>query len=178
LCLWFAELPSMEEFAIGCRTLCLQSIREKVSGRLLFAPSARNLWAIAKDLTNSDSEMWRFESGRPSQPAGLQRLTYEGRPKTARYREFAVMSWSPINGRDSTRRGLTLNLRLIYIIASPACHSALRGGSGVVKVNVRSETRNYRLRTLGCFFRIVSDLRNQPRLSAAQRRIDFETERR
>ncbi len=53
--------------AIGCRTLCLQSIREMVSGRLLFAPSARNLWAISKDLTNSDSEMRRFESRRLSQ---------------------------------------------------------------------------------------------------------------
>jgi hypothetical protein len=67
-CCWFAAQPSMEELAIGCRTPCLHPIREKVSGRLLFAQSARNLWAISKDLTNSDSEMQRFESRRPASP--------------------------------------------------------------------------------------------------------------
>jgi hypothetical protein len=34
--------PSMEELAIGGRTPCLHPIREKVSGRLLFAQSPRN----------------------------------------------------------------------------------------------------------------------------------------
>ena len=56
------------------------TVREKVSGLLLFAQSARNLWAFSKDLTNSNSEM-RFESRRPSQPVRLQRVTYEGRFK-------------------------------------------------------------------------------------------------
>ena len=35
--MWFAEQPSIEEVAIGCRTPRLHPIREKVSGRLLFA---------------------------------------------------------------------------------------------------------------------------------------------
>jgi hypothetical protein len=86
----------MEELAIGCRTPCLHPIREKVSGRLLFAQLARNLWAISKDLTNSDSEMRRFESRRPSQPVRLQRVTYERSLKNrAVPRGFADMSGSP-----------------------------------------------------------------------------------
>src|ERR1700716_3176185 len=40
--------------------------------------------------------MQRFESTRPSQPVGLQRVTYEGRLKNrAVPRGFADMSWSP-----------------------------------------------------------------------------------
>jgi hypothetical protein len=53
-----------------------------------------------------------------------------------------------MNGQDSIRRGLNLNLRLIYIIASPVCPSAIRGGFACVKRNVRTETKNYQLRTL------------------------------
>ncbi len=39
-----------------------------------------------------DSEMQWFESSRPSQPVRLKRVKYEGRSKTARYRE--VSQWS------------------------------------------------------------------------------------
>ena len=40
-------------------------------------------------ISGSDSEMQRFESFRPSQPVRLQHVTYEGRSKTARYREVS-----------------------------------------------------------------------------------------
>jgi hypothetical protein len=38
--------------------------------------------------SRSDFEMQRFESRRPNRPARLQRVTNEGRSKTARYRRF------------------------------------------------------------------------------------------
>ena len=40
-------------------------------------------------LANSDSNMQRFESRRPNRPVSLQRVTYEGRSKTARHREVS-----------------------------------------------------------------------------------------
>src|SRR5258705_935917 len=69
----------MEKLAIGCRTPCLHPIREKVSERL--AQSGRNLWAISNDLTNSDSEMQKFESCRPNQPVRSPSPHIEGRSK-------------------------------------------------------------------------------------------------
>ena len=40
-------------------------------------------------MANSDSEMQRFESTRPNQPVRLKRVKYEGRSKTAPYREVS-----------------------------------------------------------------------------------------
>ncbi len=39
--------------------------------------------------SRSDFEMQRFESRRPNQPVRLKRVDYEGRSKTARYREVS-----------------------------------------------------------------------------------------
>ncbi len=39
--------------------------------------------------TRTNFEMQRFESRRPNQPVHLKRVKYEGRSKTARYREVS-----------------------------------------------------------------------------------------
>jgi hypothetical protein len=50
-----------------------------------------------------------------------------------------------ISGQDSTIRGLNLNLRLIYIVASPIWHSASRGGFAHGRMNVATKHG-----TIGC----------------------------
>ena len=45
--------------------------------------------------SESDFEMQRFESSRPSQLVRLKRVKYEGRSKTARHREVSRRPFGP-----------------------------------------------------------------------------------
>jgi hypothetical protein len=86
---FFAQIPHIEPLHFGIRSdgighrlrLSLAKRRHDTFTR---DAHVRLLQPRAESLSEFDSEMQWFESRRPSQPVRLQRVTYEGRSKTAR----------------------------------------------------------------------------------------------
>jgi hypothetical protein len=91
---WLAGAAGFESLHLRIEfAKTLSSGRERsimrISSKVVVSPPCQRKSQAMTNTSGSDSEMQRFESCRPSHPVRLQRVTYEGRSKTARYREVS-----------------------------------------------------------------------------------------
>jgi hypothetical protein len=67
-CCWFAATAEHRRVRYRMPHSTFAPREKSLRATTLRSQSARNVWAISKDLTNFDSEMQRFESRRPNRP--------------------------------------------------------------------------------------------------------------